>query len=145
MLGLGLIINSVSSESSSVNRGVSLTAWSQISIGAATTPTFSLTGAVRTTVITLLIDDSSDYNGTVGDYSLTNATVTNQTNGQSASNQTFTFSSDLGAVIGGRFLATGNNDFQSLVGAASGHTVVVTGDLTFSGYESPQLTASRTY
>lgn len=145
MLGLGLIINSVSTESSSVARGVSLTAWSNISVGGATTPSFTLTGAVRTTVLTLVIDDSSDYNGTVGDYSITNATVTNQSNGQSASNQTFTFSADLGAIVGGRFLATGNNDFQSLVGAASGHTVVVTGDLTFSGYESPELTATRNY
>jgi hypothetical protein len=145
MLGLGLIISSQSAESSAVNRGVSLTAWSSISVGAATTPSFTLTGAVRATVITLVIDDSSDYNGTVSDYSLTNATVTNQTNGQSASNQTFTFSSDLGAVVGGRFLNTGNNNFQSLVGAASGHTIVVTGNLTLSGYESPQLTASRTY
>jgi hypothetical protein len=145
MLGLGLIISSQSAESSAVNRGVSLTSWSSISVGAATTPSFTLTGAVRATVITLVIDDSSDYNGTVSDYSLTNATVTNQTNGQSASNQTFTFSSDLGAVVGGRFLNTGNNNFQSLVGAASGHTIVVTGNLTLSGYESPQLTASRTY
>lgn len=145
MLGLGLIINSVSTESSSANRGVSLTSWSQITVGASTTPSFSLTGAVTTTVLTLVIDDSSDYNGTVGDYSITNATVTNQSNGQSASNQTFTFSVDVGAIAGGRFLATGNNNFQSLVGAASGHTVVVTGDLTFSGYESPELTASRTY
>ncbi len=145
MLGLGLIINSVSTESSSANRGVSLTSWSQITVGASTTPSFSLTGAVTTTVLTLVIDDSSDYNGTVGDYSITNATVTNQSNGQSASKQTFTFSVDVGAIAGGRFLATGNNNFQSLVGAASGHTVVVTGDLTFSGYESPELTASRTY
>ena len=52
---------------------------------------------------------------------------------------------DLGVVLGGRFLATGNNNFQSLVGAASGNTIVVTGNLTLSGYESPQLTASRTY
>ncbi len=145
MLGLGLIINSVSTESSSVNRGVSLTSWSQITIGASTTPAISLTGAVRTTVITLIIDDSSDYNGTVGDYSIANATVTNQSNGQSASNQTFTFSADAGVILGGRFLTTGNNNFQSLVGAAIGHTVVVTGDLTFSGYESPQLTATRNY
>jgi hypothetical protein len=145
MLGLGLIISSQSAESSAVNRGVSLTAWSSISVGAATTPSFTLTGAVRATVITLVIDDSSDYNGTVSDYSLTNATVTNQTNGQSASNQTFTFSSDLGAVVGGRFLNTGNNNFQSLVGAASGHTIVVTGNLTLSGYESPELTATRNY
>jgi hypothetical protein len=145
MLGLGLIISSQSAESSAVNRGVSLTSWSSISVGAATTPSFTLTGAVRATVITLVIDDSSDYNGTVSDYSLTNATVTNQTNGQSASNQTFTFSSDLGAVVGGRFLNTGNNNFQSLVGAASGHTIVVTGNLTLSGYESPELTATRNY
>ena len=138
-------MNSSAQKSSSISRGVSLTAWSQITVGAATTPSFSLTGAVRATVITLLIDDSSDYNGTVGDYSLTNATVANQTNGQSASNQTFTFSVDAGAVLGGRFLTTGNNNFQSLVGAASGHTIVVTGNLTFSGYESPELTASRTY
>jgi hypothetical protein len=145
MLGLGLIISSQSAESSAVNRGVSLTAWSSISVGAATTPSFTLTGAVRATVITLVIDDSSDYNGTVSDYSLTNATVTNQTNGQSASNQTFTFSNDVGAVVGGRFLSTGNNNFQSLVGAASGHTIVVTGNLTLSGYESPELTATRNY
>lgn len=145
MLGLGLIINSVNTESSSANRGVSLTSWSQITVGASTTPAISLTGAVRSTVITLIIDDSSDYNGTVGDYSIANATVTNQSNGQSASNQTFTFSVDAGAILGGRFLTTGNNNFQSLVGAAIGHTVVVTGDLTFSGYEPLQLTATRNY
>jgi hypothetical protein len=145
MLGLGLIISSQSAESSAVNRGVSLTSWSQIIVGTTTTPAFTLTGAVRATVITLVIDDSSDYNGTVSDYSLTNATVTNQTNGQSASNQTFTFSTDVGAVVGGRFLSTGNNNFQSLVGAASGHTIVVTGNLTLSGYESPELTATRNY
>ena len=83
--------------------------------------------------------------GDATDYSLTGATVNNTTDGTSVSGQTFSFANDGGASGGGRSLTTGNNNFQSLVGAGTGETITVTGNLTRTGYESVEVTASTTY
>ena len=115
-----------------------------VNVSGTNTPSISLSGAVRATPI-LLILDPNDFTGFAVDFSITNATVTNQTDGSSASGQTFNFTVNLGQIGGGHFLQTGNNNFQSLVGAGSGETIVVTGDLTLAGYEPTEVTASITY
>tara|TARA_R100001224_G_C3912609_1_gene112452 strand:- start:44 stop:481 length:438 start_codon:yes stop_codon:yes gene_type:complete len=115
-----------------------------VDVSGTNSPIISLSGAVRATVILLMIDPN-DFSGTATDFTIQNATVTNQTDGTSASSQTFTFTVNVGEINGGHFLQTGNNNFQSLVGAGSGETIVVTGDLTLAGFEPTQLTATITY
>tara|TARA_Y100001938_G_C8094296_1_gene437099 strand:- start:16 stop:453 length:438 start_codon:yes stop_codon:yes gene_type:complete len=115
-----------------------------VNVSGVTTPAISLSGSVRATPI-LLILDPNDFTGFERDFSITSATVNNQTDGTSASGQTFNFTANLGQIGSGHFLSTGNNNFESLVGAGSGDTIVVTGDLTLAGYESTEVTASITY
>ena len=119
--------------------------WTVTEVSGTNTPYISLSGAVRATVITLVVDNAADWSGDATDYSLTGATVNNTTDGTSVSGQTFSFANDGGASGGGRTLTTGNNNFQSLVGAGSGETITVTGNLTRTGYESVEVTASTTY
>ena len=119
MHGLGLNMTGIMTESSAVSSR--LETWGEVVVGSVTTPTISISGAVRTTSISLLIDNS-DYNGTVGDYSLTDVTITNQANGNSVSGKTITMSVDVAQLGDGRFLSPPNENLQSQVGAASGHT-----------------------
>ena len=114
-------------------------------VTAGTTPSIALSGAVRATLITLAIDNANDWTGTLSDYSLTDTVVTNETDGTSSNIGLVNFTADLGAVGGIRFIQTSQKNFQSLVGAASGKTIRVTGDLTLDGYASVELTNTITY
>ena len=98
MLGLGLNINSVSTESSSIARGVSLTAWTETAVGAVTTPAITVSGDARASLISLFIDESADWSGNLGDYSLVNASVINLGTSSGLTGQTYTFGTDLGSV-----------------------------------------------
>ena len=146
MLGLGLIINSSSTESSSVNRGLSLTSWTETTIGAATTPAISVSGNARASLITLMIDAAADWSGNLGDYSLANVSVTNLGTSNGLTGQTYTFSTDLGTIAGGRFITTAPQAFNnSPVSAGPGQTIRITADLTRSGYEVKSITVDHTY
>ena len=114
-------------------------------VTAGTTPSIALSGAVRATLITLAIDNANDWTGTLSDYSLTDTVVTNETDGTSSNIGLVNFTADLGAVGGIRFIQTSQKNFQSLVGAGSGETIRVTGDLTLDGYASVELTNTITY
>ena len=114
-----------------------------VDVSGQNTPLISLSSGARGVSILLMIDPN-DFTGTVTDFSLQNATVTNQTDGNSASGQTFIFTINVGAVGGGHFLQTGTINFGTLVDGGSGETIVVTGDLTLAGFEPTQLTASIT-
>ncbi len=148
MIGLGMSLSQGgASESASIaGRSSGGTSWTATTVGSITTPELIVLGTSRTTVLYLYIDNANDWNGTVGDYSLTDTTVTNLQTGASLTGQTYTFSVDGGAVGGLRVLTTGNNAFnESPLSLGSGKTVRITGNLTFSGYESLELTADHTY
>lgn len=114
-------------------------------VTAGTTPSIALSGAVRATLITLAIDNANDWTGTLSDYKLLNTVVTNETDGNTANIGMVLFETDLSAVGGIRFIQSSQKNFQSLVGAGSGETIRVTGDLTLDGYASPELTNTITY
>lgn len=145
MLGLGLNINSISTESSSINRGAPLTSWTNTTVGSFTSPAISLSGSSSQTVISLFIDQSNDWSGSVSDYTLTDTTVNNTSDGVTATNQTFTFISDLGSFGALNLIVTDKNNFFSLVSAGRNDVITVTGKLTRSGYVLQEVTASITY
>ena len=149
MLGLGLsIVGGAAVEASSqVNRNApALTAWTETSVGAVTTPAITVSGNARASLISLFIDESADWSGNLGDYSLVNASVINLGTSNGLTGQTYTFSSDLGTIAGGRFITTAPQTFNnSPVSAGPGQTIRVTGDLTRSGYEVKSITVDHTY
>ena len=148
MIGLGLsIVGGAATEASSQgNRNVAPgTAWTNTTVGALTSPAISLSGVTNRTQITLFIDESNDWSGSLSDYSLTDTTVDNTTDGTTATNQTFSFGVDFGSLGSFRSIATLALDFLTLVGAGRGDTITVTGKLTRSGYALQEVTASITY
>ena len=114
-----------------------------VDVSGQNTPLISLSSGARGVNILLMIHPN-DFTGTPTDFSLQNTTVNNQTDGNVASSQTFSFTVNVGEVNGGQFIQSQNNNFSTLVGAGSGDTVVVTGDLTLAGFQPTQLTASIT-
>ena len=149
MIGLGLSIvgGDASTSGSQGNRNVPpLTAWTETSVGAATTPAISVGGNARSSIISLVIDAAADWSGNLGDYSLVNASVINLGTSSGLTGQTYTFSTDLGTIVGGRFITTAPQTFNnSPVSAGPGQTIRVTGDLTRSGYEAKSITVDHTY
>tara|TARA_R100001510_G_C7568714_1_gene145960 strand:- start:193 stop:642 length:450 start_codon:yes stop_codon:yes gene_type:complete len=149
MLGLGLSIvgGSAVEASSQVNRNApALTAWTETAVGSATTPAISVGGNARASIISLVIDAAADWSGNLGDYSLVNASVINLGTSSGLTGQTYTFSTDLGTVAGGRFIATAPQAFNnSPVSAGPGQTIRITADLTRSGYEVKSITVDHTY
>ena len=149
MLGLGTtIISAAQSEGSTQsNRNApALTAWTETAAGVVTTPGLVVSGDARSTLISLFIDESADWSGTLGDYSLANASVTNLGTSSGLTGQTITFATDLGSIGAARVIFTAPQTFNnSPVSAGPGQTIRITGDLTRSGYEVKTLTVDHTY
>ena len=149
MLGLGLSIvgGSAVEASSQVNRNApALTAWTETAVGAITTPAITVSGNARATKISLFIDESADWSGTLGDYSLANTSVINLGTSNGLTGQTYTFAAELGSVGAARVIFTANQAFNnSPVSAGPGQTIRITGDLTRSGYEAKSITVDHTY
>ena len=149
MLGLGLSIvgGSAAEASSQGNRNTPpLTSWTETAFGAGTIPAITVSGNARSSLISLFMDNSADWSGNIGDYSLVNTSVTNLGTGNGLTGQTYTFSTDLGAIGAARIIVTAPQTFNnSPVSAGPGQTIRVTGDLTRSGYEAKTLTVDHTY
>ena len=149
MIGLGLSIacGAAAEASSHVNRNApALTAWTETSVGASTTPAISVGGNARASQILLVIDAAADWSGNLGDYSLANASVINLGTSNGLTGQTYTFAAELGSVGAARVIFTANQAFNnSPVSAGPGQTIRVTGDLTRSGYEVKSITVDHTY
>tara|TARA_R100001510_G_C7619520_1_gene180764 strand:- start:279 stop:737 length:459 start_codon:yes stop_codon:yes gene_type:complete len=152
MIGLGLsIVGGAAAEASSQgNRNVPPgTAWTNTTAGVNTSPAITLSGSTSQTVISLFVDESNDWSGSVSDYTLTDTTVNNTSDGVTATNQTFSFSADLGSFGSSpdtlRLMITDRNNFFSLVSAGRNDVLTVTGKLTRSGYVLQEVTASITY
>ena len=80
MLGLGLsIVGGAAAEASSQgNRNApALTSWTETAFGAGTIPAITVSGNARSSLISLFMDNSADWSGNIGDYSLVNTSVTN--------------------------------------------------------------------
>ena len=118
--------------------------WTATEVGAITTPALSVSGTGRATVIVLYIDNANDWNGDATSYSLNSADVVNETVAASAT-VNISFAVDLGTIGALRAISTTNQNWLALVGGSSGETVSITGDLTHTGYESPELAGSVTY
>ena len=93
----------------------------------------------------MFVYESNDWSGSVSDYTLTDTTVNNTSDGVTATNQTFTFISDLGSFGTLRLIVTDKNNFSTLVSAGRNDVLTVTGKLTRSGYVLQEVTASITY
>ena len=144
MLGLGTPIQL--SAQSAVESERAGTAWTETSHSGGTTPNIRLSGTPTTTVITLFIDDTNDWSGDATDYSLTSVEVNNTTSGASSTGNTFTFSTQHGVGSDGeREIRTSQIRISDLFAAGRGQTITITGNLTRTGYASPQLTGSLTY
>ena len=149
MIGLGLsIVGGAAAEASSQgNRNApALTAWTETAVGAVTTPAITVSGNARATIISLFIDESADWSGTLGDYSLANTSVTNLGTSSGLTGQTYTFATDLGSDGDARVIQTSAQTFNnSPVSSGPGQTIRITGDLTRSGYEGKSITVDHTY
>ena len=146
-LGLSTLSGATAEASTQGNRNApALTAWTETAVGAITTPAITVSGDARSTLISLFIDESADWSGNLADYSLVNTSVTNLGTGNGLTGQTYTFSTDLGTIMGGRFITTSSQTFNnSPVSAGPGQTIRITGDLTRSGYEVKSITVDHTY
>jgi len=149
-LGLGQSISATdisansAAEASGARSGA--TAWTETVAGVYTTPAIALSGAMRTTAVSLWIDESNDWSGTKGDYSLEDVTILNVTDGGSLTGQTITFPTVLGTISGAKVLISANINMQnSPVSGGSGDTIRVTGNLTRSGYQAVEISAEATY
>ncbi len=118
--------------------------WTVTEVGGITTPAISVSGTGRATVIVLYIDDAADWNGNASTYALNSSDVVNETVAASAT-VNISFANDLGTIGALRAISTTNQNWLALVGASSGETVSITGDLTKVGHESVELTGSITY
>jgi len=118
--------------------------WTSTTVGGITTPAISVSGTGRATVIVLYIDDAADWNGNASTYALNSSDVVNETVAASAT-VNISFANDLGTIGALRAISTTNQNWLALVGASSGETVSITGDLTKVGHESVELTGSITY
>jgi len=144
MLGLGTHIQS--NQNPSARKPVSSgTAWTETSHGGGTTPNIRVSGTPTQTVITLFIDNTNDWSGSLSDYSLVSTEVNNVTDGISSTGNTFTFTVDDGESGGVRTISTDRLSFNSLVSGGRNDNISVTGTLNRSGYASPQLSGSVTY
>ena len=143
MLGLGTTIQT--SSQSAIDSRAPGTAWTETSHSSGTTPNIRVTGTPTQTVITLFIDNTNDWSGSLSDYSLVATEVNNVTDSNSSTANIFNFTVDDGESGGVRTISTDRLNFNSLVGALRNKNITVTGNLNRSGYASPQLTASITY
>ena len=146
-LGLSTVSGATAEASTQGNRNApALTAWTETAAGVVTTPGLVVSGDARSTLISLFIDESADWSGTLGDYSLANASVTNLGTSSGLTGQTITFATDLGSIGAARVIFTAPQTFNnSPVSAGPGQTIRITGDLTRSGYEVKTLTVDHTY
>lgn len=142
MLGLGTSINMQPPPQEKVPAG---TAWTETSHGSGTTPNIRVTGTPTQTVISLFIDNTNDWSGSLSDYGLVSTDVNNVTDGISSTGNTFTFTVDDGESGGIRTISTDRLSFNTLVSGGRNDNITVTGNLSRSGYASPELTASITY
>ena len=149
-IGLGQSISStdisanVAAESSGARS--SGTAWTETTAGIYTTPAIAMSVAIRATAVSLWIDESNDWSGSAGDYSLEDVTILNVTDGGSKTNQTITFPSVLGTISGAKVIFSANINLQSSpVSGGSGDTIRITRNLTRSGYQTIEISAEATY
>jgi|TARA_B100000035_G_C20722416_1_gene431793 hypothetical protein len=137
MLGLGL-------DRGLQKKAKSLTQWTATTVGPLTSPTLSLSGAQRNTIVTVYIDNANDWTGTLSDYTMTNFTIVNETDSVTHNQGSDTFASNTTLLTLRALQKTGYN-LQTLVGAGSGKTIRFTFDLTLSGYEDVTLTSTITF
>jgi len=148
MLGLGgNIVTSPGNNSSRVvkNTSPSLIQWTETTLGGVTTPELTITGTLRGSNLSVYVDNANDWTGTLSDYDGVNLVIENLTSPSTNNYGNFTFDVDGGTLLTIHLIQRTGINVQSLVGAASGHTVRFTFTLTLSGYEDIELTTDHTY
>ena len=143
MLGLGLNMNSASTqEAGSVQRSSS-TAWTITTVGSLTTPTASTSGGANAVSVYVYIDNANDWTGDASDYTISNFQVTNDTTGQTSSLSATLADTGLILTIRTMKLATVNVTSGSGISAAHNGTgnnsFTFSFDITQAGYETASL------
>lgn len=122
-----------------------ITEWTETVVGALTTPASSLSGTLRGTTISTVIDFANDWSGVIGDYTLKNITWTNETTSDTATPADVAYNAPLGQAGDGYFILRTGNNLEALVNAALGHTIRVDFTLSRDGYVDIAQTATKTY
>ena len=122
-----------------------ITEWTETVVGALTTPASSLSGTLRGTTISTVIDFANDWSGVIGDYTLKNITWTNETTSDTATPADTTYNLALGQSGDGYFILLTANNVQTLVNGALGHTIRIDFTPARDGYEDIAQTATKTY
>jgi hypothetical protein len=119
--------------------------WTVTAVGVLTTPESALSGTVRGTTVSTIIDFANDWSGTIGDYTLKNITWTNETTGDTATPADLAYNFPLGQSLDGYFILRTSNNLETLVNGAAGHTIRIDFTLSRNGYVDIAQTATKTY
>jgi hypothetical protein len=119
--------------------------WTVTAVGVLTTPESALSGTVRGTTVSTIIDFANDWSGTIGDYTLKNITWTNETTGDTATPADLAYNFPLGQSLDGYFILRTSNNLETLVNGAAGHTIRIEFTLSRNGYVDIAQTATKTY
>jgi len=119
--------------------------WTVTAVGVLTTPESALSGTVRGTTVSTIIDFANDWSGTIGDYTLKNITWTNETTGDTATPADVAYNFPLGQSLDGYFILRTSNNLETLVNGAAGHTIRIDFTLSRNGYVDIAQTATKTY
>ena len=146
MLGLGVSLTSATTaESSQGARIPSSTDWTVTTLGAITTPQASLFGTIRSSQLTVYIDDSNDWTGTLSDYDIKNLVIYNVTDDETSNQGNLKFNVDGGSVLTLHSISKTGFNLESLVSGSSGDLVRFTFTLALDGYNDIELVAEKTY
>ena len=122
-----------------------ITEWTVTTVGALTTPETRLSGTLRGTNVSTIIDFANDWSGTIGDYTLKNITWTNETTSDTATPADTQYNLPLGQSGDGYFILLTGQNVQTLVNGATGHTIRIDFTLSRDGYADIAQTATKTY
>ena len=146
MLGLGVSLTSATvAESSQGARMPSNTDWTVTTLGAITTPQASLFGTLRSTQVTVYIDNANDWTGTLGDYDIESLVINNVTSAATSNQGNLKFNVDGGSVLTLHSISKTGFNLESLVSGSSGDTIRFTFNLALDGYNDVELVAEKTY
>lgn len=122
-----------------------ITEWTVTTVGVFTTPESALSGTLRGTTVSTIIDFANDWSGTIGDYTLKNITWTNETTSDTATPADTAYNTPLGQSGDGYYILLTGQNVQTLVNGAVGHTIRIDFTLSRDGYADIAQTATKTY
>lgn len=143
MLGLGIDI-SKQSIGSGASSAPALTQWTETTFGPLTSPELGLAGSNINTTMSVYVDKTNDWTGTLSDYSIINLVIYNVTDDVTHNFGDTTFASSADFLVLYILQKSGFN-CNALVGAVPGKTIRFTFTLRLGGYEDVELTATISF